>query len=96
LADFILLMHDDGGDTDPAAWERYFRRLRAAGVFEGGSQIGDGGTYRKAGQPRSIAGWIGGYIRITAEDLETAQTWLDGNPVYEAGGTVEIRELPRS
>lgn len=30
-----------------------------------------------------------------ARDLEHAREYLDGNPVYEAGGTVEIRELPR-
>jgi hypothetical protein len=65
-------------------------------VFEGGSEIGDGGVYRKAGQPRGIADWIGGYIRITADSLEKAEAWLEGNPVYETGGTVEIRELPRS
>jgi hypothetical protein len=29
-------------------------------------------------------------------DLAQAPTLLGGNPHYEAGGTVEIRELPRS
>ena len=37
-----------------------------------------------------------GYIRIRAESLEAARHYLSGNPTFEAGGTVEIRELPRS
>ncbi len=38
---------------------------------------------------------ISGFIRIEADDLEHATRLLAGIPVYEAGGTVEIRELPR-
>jgi len=34
-----------------------------------------------------------GYIRIRARDLADAQTCLVANPVYEAGGTIEIYEL---
>jgi hypothetical protein len=36
------------------------------------------------------------YIRIEAANLAEAEALLDGNPVYEAGGTVEIRRLPQS
>jgi len=39
---------------------------------------------------------IGGFIRVMARDLAHARSLLPGNPVYEAGGTVEIRELPRT
>ena len=39
---------------------------------------------------------LAGYIRVTADSLDQAKTLLAGNPVYEAGGTVEIRELPRT
>ena len=39
---------------------------------------------------------ISGYIRVRAEDLNAARELVFGNPVYEAGGTVEIRELPRT
>jgi hypothetical protein len=33
---------------------------------------------------------------VTADDIEQAKTLLNGNPHFEAGGTVEIRELPRT
>jgi hypothetical protein len=36
---------------------------------------------------------IEGFIRIEAKDAEEAQKVLEGNPNYEAGGTVEVREL---
>jgi hypothetical protein len=41
-----------------------------------------------------IARHITGFMRITADSVEHAQTLLPGNPVFEAGGTVEIRALP--
>jgi hypothetical protein len=42
-----------------------------------------------------ITGHLSGYVRIQAESLSHAKTLVQGNPVFEAGGTVEIRELPR-
>jgi hypothetical protein len=93
MADFLLLMHDDATEATQG-WPEYFRRLREAGVFEGGSAIAGGLVARKEGRPGPLAAHLGGFIRITARDLDHAQEFLDGNPVYEAGGTVEIRELP--
>jgi hypothetical protein len=94
VKDFILLMHNDvaaaGGD-----WETYLRSLRERGVSDGGSSIGDGAAFRKSGGGE-ISKTLGGYIRVRAENLEAAKDCLKGNPVYESGGTIEIRELPRS
>ena len=95
MADYIFLMHDDAGD-DEAAWEPYLRRLRASGCFAGGSAIGDGVCLRKRGAPAPVTAHLAGYIRVTAESLDQAKSLLAGNPHYEAGGTVEIRELPRT
>jgi hypothetical protein len=95
MPDYLLFMHDDA--TAPTeGWDEYFRLLREAGVFEGGSAIGGGMVARKSGKPAPLAAHLGGFIRIAARDLEHAQSFLDGNPVYEAGGTVEIRELPKT
>ena len=44
----------------------------------------------------TITGHLAGYIRVNADSLEQAKALLAGNPVFEAGGTVEIRELPRT
>ena len=98
MNDYILLMYNDVPEDRrrPAdEWPAYFARLREANAFQGGSAIGGGTCVRKGGAISEISGHIGGYIRIRAVDLEGAQVLLAGNPVYEAGGTVEIRELPR-
>ncbi|NML92401.1 YciI family protein [Novosphingobium olei] len=95
MNDYILLMHDDGGAETGAAWAEYFSRLGQSGRFDGGSAIGAGRRYRKTGGNAEAPLPLTGFIRIRAESLAEAETFLAGNPVYETGGTVEIRELPR-
>ena len=96
MNDFILLMHNDA--TSPVsddAWGPYFERLSAAGAFAGGSAIGGGAAVRKHLVPAAVTTQLGGFIRVTAESLEAAKALVTGNPVYEAGGTVEVRHLPK-
>ena len=95
MPEYILLMHDDA-IGDETAWGPYLRQLKQSGVFEGGSAIGDGICVRKRGTPPAVTPHLTGYIRVTAGSLAQAKTLLDGNPHFEAGGTVEIRELPRT
>lgn len=96
MPDFILFMHNDAQSEDENAWGSYFARLRSLGAFEGGSAIGEGACFQKSGKRSPATAHLAGYIRVTASDLAGAQSLLDGNPVYEAGGTVEIRELPQT
>ena len=94
MPDYLFLMHDDARiDEDVAAWPRYISQLKAQRRFVGGSVIGNGGAYRKSG-PAGAKTPVNGFIRVEAPSLAAAQKLLAGNPVYEAGGTVEIRELP--
>lgn len=95
MADYIFLMHNDvmAGDE---AWEPYIRSLQERGVFQGGSAIGGGECARKDGVLLPVTRHIVGYIRIVADDLEQARRLLAGNPHFEKGGTVEVRELPRT
>jgi hypothetical protein len=95
MPDYLLLMHDDAPDEE-RGWDDYFRSLRESGAFRGGSAIGGGTVARKAGTPGPLAVHLAGFIRVTARDREHAQSLLAGNPVYEAGGSVEIRELPET
>lgn len=99
MTDFILFMHSDvpeGRDRPDEEWAAYFAKLRRVGAFQGGSSIGDGVCVSKHPPAVAITGQISGYIRIVATNLEAARELIVGNPVYEAGGTVEIRELPRT
>jgi hypothetical protein len=95
MAEYILLMHDDANSSDDA-WGPYIEKLKRGGFFEGGSAIGDGICARKCGEPASLTAHLTGYIRVSADSLDHAKSLLTGNPHFEAGGTVEIRELPRT
>ena len=95
MPDFIFLHHDDASGDGGLDWDPYLSRLREAGVFQGGSSIGEGECVKKSGAAPEPTAHISGYVRVTAKSLAEARKLLPGNPVYEAGGTVEIRELPR-
>lgn len=100
MADFMYLMHNDetSSVTDGSSdgWSEYIGKLRSDGCFRGGSELGQGKYVRKQLEAPEIHDRLIGYIRIEAANLAEAEAKLEGDPVYEAGGTVEIRELPRN
>ncbi len=99
MAEYMFLMHgltvpDARPDAPHPDWGPYIAGLMAKGVMRGGSAMGRGVCARKSGDAPDISRHLSGYIKIEADSLEAARALLDGNPVYEAGGVVEIRELP--
>ena len=94
VADYILLMHGDAPSERNADWSAYLGALSTAGRLRGGSAIGAGLSYRRDGAPGPVSDHLTGFVRVTATSLDDAATCLKGNPVYEAGGTIEIRLLP--
>ena len=95
MPDFLFLMHSDATAPEVAAdWDAYLAALGAGGRLRGGSTISGGRCYRAMGAPAPLTAGLTGFVRIVADDLAHAATLLPGNPVYAAGGTVEIRELP--
>lgn len=98
MNDFILLMYDDASDTaianDSRRWDAYLSSLRSSGFYDGGSSIGSGLLIRKGCADTPSATKLDGFIRVRATDIYAAKQYLTGNPVYEGGGTIEIRELP--
>lgn len=97
MPDFILLMHNDAArQTRPEEWDRYIGSLRAGGHFEGGSAMGGGVTIKGDERCDKITAHLGGYIVITAKDLNEAAALTNENPARLAGATVEVRELPRT
>ncbi len=97
MADFILLMHalpkDAAAEVD---WRPYIARLQASGHLRGGSAMGGGACFNKDGRVAGVTSHLTGFVRVEADSLGAAAALLPGNPVYEAGGTVEIRELPKT
>jgi hypothetical protein len=94
MPDYLFLMHDDA--TEHGDWGAYLHALQHVGKLQGGSSIGPGLCVRKTGQAPAITAHLVGFIRVEADSLEAACDLLVGNPVFEGGGTVEIRELPKS
>ncbi len=100
MKDYLLLMHDDappdGGGDDANDWVSWIAALDARGCFVGGSEIGKAICVRKIGKPGQPALHLVGYVKVSAESLEAACLLLPGNPAWEAGATIEVRELPTS
>lgn len=93
MPDYLILMHNDAAGPE-TGWSGYLAKLRATGRFQGGSSMGQGASFRKGGAPLPVSDTIAGFIRVEADDLAGAKALLEGNPVFEAGGTCEIRLLP--
>src|SRR5690348_13810371 len=96
MPEYLFLMHDDATTDEAGSWDAYIGKLQEEDAFEGGSVIGDGICLRKNGVTPPMTAHLVGYIRVNAASIAHAQSLLAGNPHFEAGGTVEIRELPRS
>jgi len=64
--------------------------------FPGAKREGDGVCAGKPGGAPNITGHLAGLIRVNARSLDGVEGLLVGNPVFEAGGTIVISELPRT
>lgn len=95
MPDFLFLMHAmPPGLRESGDWAAYLDRLAATGTLRGGSSLGAvtlAGTTAPLPTPHPLTG----YLLVTADDLGAAQSLLIGNPVWQGGGVVEIRELVR-
>jgi len=94
LNDYLLLMHGDAVDEKTDRWPAWLDRMASEGRLRGGSSIAGGECVRRDAQPQRPLSSLTGFVRIVASDLEDAKACLVGNPVYEGGGTVELRLLP--
>jgi hypothetical protein len=93
MKQFIMLMHNDV--TMPEVdthWPHYVAQLEQLGALRGGSSFGPGQGLRHGAAAVPLSSLVG-YMLIAAPDLATAQSYVVGNPTYDAGGTVELREL---
>lgn len=97
MNDYLFLTHrlPQGSSAPSGAWAPYLDRLRRTGHFSGGSAIGGGLSVSRSGVTSDTTSHLTGYIRISAHSIEDACKLLEGHPVIDAGGTIEVRELPR-
>ena len=83
-----MIMKGSGKAED---WPPYIERLVATGLFRGGSAFGNGRCVTSKDSRGECAAT--GYMRFEADSIDAVQSLLDGNPVLESGGAVEIHEL---
>ena len=87
MPDFVVLMMGSQSEGD---WDTYIEKLIGTGRFRGGSSLGNGVSMSK-GKPDSDS-VITGFMRFSAENIEEVRQLLAGNPLYEAGGRIEVLE----
>lgn len=79
------------GNSDSESWPSYIQTLMNSGMFRGGSALGNGVCISQTGEEQACT--ISGFIRFEAESLAELRPLLQGNPILEAGGKVELVEL---
>ena len=88
MAEFMMIMKGNAATDD---WQPYIEKLIATGFFRGGSAFGKGLCVTSTGVGEDCIAT--GYMRFEADSMDDVQSLLDGNPVLETGGAVEIHEL---
>ena len=78
------------------AWMAWMETMTADGYYGSGAPFDDGrviaGTDKTVTEGNYRGGdVVGGYIVITADDLDQAAERAKACPIYEEGGSVEIR-----
>lgn len=87
MADFVMVMMGSASNGD---WDTYIEKLIASGKFRGGSSLGKGIGASKGANNSDCT--ITGFIRLSADSLDEVKALLEGNPLYEAGGRIELLE----
>ncbi len=95
LPNYIFFMHDDARMWK-ATGSHISQSYRLVALSKGVVPLVVASVSERKDEPPSLTVHLAGYIRVNADDLDHAKSMLAGNPHFEAGGTVEIRELPRT
>ena len=78
------------GTASSGDWDSYVGSLVDSGMFRGGSSLGNGVSVSKVKEDGECT--VTGYMRFSADDIEDVKRLVIGNPLYEAGGRVELLE----
>ncbi|MEM6631901.1 MAG: YciI family protein [Bacteroidota bacterium] len=80
-------------------WQDWIGGIAAQGKFNQTNQLGYEGKMVKAdgvvtdGPYAELKEIMGGYIIVKAQDLDEAVTLAAGCPIFERGGSVEVRPI---
>jgi len=83
------------------AWFAWMGDLREKGHFKAGEPLQDGGKVLRGKKGESITDGpyaegkeeVGGYLLVTARDLDHATELAKGCPIFQNNGSVEVRPI---
>jgi len=83
------------------AWFGWINDLKSKGHFKGGHPLQDGGKVLAGKKGQTVTDGpflegkeeVGGYILLSARDLQSAVELAKGCPALEQNGTVEVRVI---
>ena len=87
MPEYVMLMKGSAASGD---WDDYIEKLVSSGKLRGGSSLGNGVSVAKGKVDGGCE--VTGYMRFSAESIEEVQELITGNPLYEAGGSIELLE----
>lgn len=87
MLNYVMLMM---GSASKGDWEAYIEKLISSSEFRGGSSLGKGVAMSKGQRDSECS--VTGYVRFAVDNLDKAKELVSGNPLYEAGGRVELLE----
>lgn len=82
-----------------ARWDDWVAEMSAAGVLDAAEALGGHGTTVGAegvvvhgpfAESREV---VGGFTIVSVDDEDTALRWASACPIFEFGGTVEVRPV---
>jgi hypothetical protein len=90
----------EGMQAQMQKWTNWIRSLSEQGKFVGGQPLQAGGKVVQAAGKVITDGpfaegkeVVGGYVIVKVADLEEATELSKGCPIFETGGTVEVRPI---
>ncbi|MGH1485598.1 MAG: hypothetical protein ACRBCI_05205 [Cellvibrionaceae bacterium] len=94
--EYILFIHNNNDiKTESSQWDEFFEEANKSDMFLGGSEI----TYLcQLGKEKikRASDNVGGFMRFETGTKDALLDLLTRHPVYLAGGTLELCEMPKS
>ena len=87
MPEYVMLMKVSAASGD---WDDYIEKLVSSVKFRGGSSLGNGVSVAEGKVDCRCE--VTGYMRFSAECSEEVKEFITGNPLYEAGGSIELLE----
>ncbi|HEX8005851.1 MAG TPA: YciI family protein [Trebonia sp.] len=93
MANYVLTFRGQPGRTptaeQEARWPAWFGQISTS-IADMGNRVGQTRTVGHHGQRDDV---LGGYVVITAADLDAAVAIAQGCPILEQGGSLEVGEI---